>query len=280
MKQDAKTQESIVALLARIYEDILDIEQEFNLIVGQGDFRPRIEYFHDAIRAFTAQETDRLTIELLAYDLASLRYIQGLPGASFKPGGDSLSASSDVLKGGMGQDLAPPPKRLDRKARERLAELYQHYAVMFAALLKPFADNDYQDRTDTLNQDAQELNAIIHEIEKLSQGRGGSVDTAAALANQIDNPELNRLLLAFLREKRFKSPSDSEKLTAALKGEVKKKDKNIKAIEEAHMNYALSQLGVYEASKDLLKKMAGQGVNLVGKFVEASVADTKRSMGR
>lgn len=30
----------------------------------------------------------------------------------------------------------------------------------------------------------------------------------------------------------------------------------------------------------MVKKLAGQGMNLVGKFVEASIAETKREMGR
>ena len=286
MKQDQKTQESIVALLTRIYMDIAEIEQEFNLIVGEGDFRPRIEYFHDAIRAFSAQEAasreagGRLAVELLAYDLSCLRYVQSVPLGTFKPQGGAFSPSTDMLRaGGVGQELASLPRRPDRATRERLVELYKNYAVMFAALLKPFADADYQDRVDELNQDVQEINAIIAEIEKLSQGKG-SVNTAAAIANQVENADLHRLLIAFLQEKRFKSPSDTEKLNGALKQENKKKDKQIKIIEDAHMNYALGQLGVYEESKDLLKKMAGQGVNLVGKFVEASIAETRRSMGR
>ena len=286
MKQDQKTQESIVALLTRIYMDIADIEQEFNLIVGEGDFRPRIEYFHDAIRAFTTGDTasretgGRLAVELLAFDLSCLRYIQSVPLGAITPSGGALSPGADVLRtGGMGTELAAAPKRADRATRERICELYQHYAVMFAALLKPFADSDYNDRVDELNQDVGDLQAIIDQIEKLSQGQGNA-NAAAAIANQVENEDLHRLLMAFLQEKRYKSPSDSEKLCGALKGEIKKKDNAIKKIDDAHMNYALAQLGVYESSKDMLKKMAGQGVNLVGKFVEASIADTKRSMGR
>ncbi len=58
MKLSAAEQESIVQLLTRIYSDIRDIEEEFELLVGDNDFRPRIEYFHDAVRAFSAQDTN------------------------------------------------------------------------------------------------------------------------------------------------------------------------------------------------------------------------------
>ena len=53
-------QESIAQLLTRIYRDIFAIEEEFELLVGVDDFRPRIDYFHDAIRAFTSQDAAAL----------------------------------------------------------------------------------------------------------------------------------------------------------------------------------------------------------------------------
>ena len=46
------------------------------------------------------------------------------------------------------------------------------------------------------------------------------------------------------------------------------------------MNYALAQLGIFEGSKDLLKKMASQGMNLVGKFVENAMAESRKDIGR
>ncbi len=46
MKLSPAEQESIIALLTRIYTDIRDIEEEFQLLAGGSDFRPRIEYFH------------------------------------------------------------------------------------------------------------------------------------------------------------------------------------------------------------------------------------------
>jgi hypothetical protein len=285
MKPSAQEQDSITAMLTRIYMELVDIEQEHRLFVGEGDFRPRIEYFHDAVRAFSAHDDSaratggRLSVEMLAYDVECLRYIQSLPAAPFKPDGQPLAAGAELINVGKGQDLAAGPRRIDRTTRERISELYQHYSVLFAALLKPYADADYIDRTEELNHDVQDLNAIIDQVTALAEGKG-SINTAMAAAAQMEDDKLHRLMMAYLQEKRFKSGPDTLKLTTALKSEIQKKNNQIKTIEQAHMNYALAQLGIYETSKDMLKTMAQKGMNLVGKFVEASIADTKRSMGR
>jgi len=285
MKPSGQEQDSIVAMLTRIYMELSDIEQEHRLFVGEGDFRPRIEYFHDAVRAFSSQEQGardaggRLSVEFLAYDVSCLRYIQSLPAAPFKADGQTHATGSDLINTGKGHDLAAAPKRIDRATRERISELYQHYGVLFAALLKPYADADYVERIDDLNQDVQEMNSIIDQIAALADGKG-NLQTAVAVAGQAEDPNLHKLLMAFLQEKRYKNSEDTQKLNGAIKGEINKKNKRIKDIEQAHMNYALAQLGIYEGAKDMLKDMAQKGVNLVGKFVEASVAEPKRSMGR
>ena len=103
MKLSATEQESLVALLTRIYHDIRGLEETYGLLIGDGDFRPRIEYFHDAVRAFTSQDPNhyktggRLTVELLAYDVVSLRAIYAKPLAPFAPHTPILSASTEVL---------------------------------------------------------------------------------------------------------------------------------------------------------------------------------------
>lgn len=287
MKLSPEDQESILALIARTYNDILAIEEQFKLLVGGGDYRARIDYFHDAIRAYTSGDTahrekgGRLNVEFLAYDLTSLRYIQSMPLASFKPHEQHMgSPDTGVISMGSGQELATVKQaRPDRKVREQLAELYQTYAVMYAALLKPFADNDYHDRIDDLMQDNAELKALKDQLAALADGKG-SLNEAANLANHVNDDNLQKLMITFLQQKRYKNREDTQKLMAALKLQQEKNDKEIRAIEDAHLSYATGQLAVYEGSKDMLKKMASQGMNLVGKFVEASINATRSDMGR
>jgi hypothetical protein len=283
MKLSATEQESIIALLTRIYGDIYAIELEFQLLAGDHDFRPRIDYFHDAVRAFSARDAgqpepgERLSVELLAYDVSCLRYIQSMPLAPFRPHGVVLSPHSDMVK--VDPALTVKPKRPDRALREHIAELYQSYAVLFSALLKPMADRDYKERIGDLNTEVQDINTLIQQLQGVNSGKT-SVNTLVAAIQQLDEDELRHLLSTFVQQQKYNKKEDVRKLTQFLKGYSIKKDGDIDAIETAHMNYALAQLGIFEGSRDMLKKMAGQGLNLVGKFVDASMAETRRQVGR
>lgn len=283
MKLSASEQEQITALLTRIHQEIMAIEEEHNLLAGEGDFRARIEYFHDAVRAFFAQDQaaladgGRLSVEHLAYDVSCLRYLQAKPLAPFKPHGKTLSASTGVID--VAQSLTVAAKRPDRTLRERLSELYRHYAVLFAALLKPVADKDFMARTDSVNQDVAEMNTVAQELQKFLKNKG-SLEALMAAVSHVEDPELHHALMTFLHAGKHKKHSDIEKLLAHLKGEKQRCDKQAAAIDKAHMQYAMSQLAIYEESKDMLKSLAGKGMNLVGKFVEASISQARREMGR
>lgn len=283
MKLSSNDQESIVQLLTRIYMDICPIEEEYQLLAGDHDYRARIDYFHDAIRAFTqgdpkAREAGgRLTVEQLSYDVAALRYIESMPLAKLNPKGEAFSPKSEMVEVKPG--LVATGKRPDRNTRDRLSELYQHYAVLFAALLKPFADTDLKDRVEDLNEDIREINSISDEIKALAAGKI-SADQLAALAQHVNEEALRRLLLTFIQQQKQKDKQATAKLLAFLNIQVQEKDKAIKTIEEAHLHYALSQLAIFENSKDLLKKLATQGANIVGKFVEDAISKAQREIGR
>jgi len=279
MKLSPAEQESIVQLLSRIYGDICEIEEQFQLLVGDHDFRPRIEYFHDAIRAFTSGEnTIRLSVEFLAYDLASLRAIQSKPLSPFKPHSSVLSPSTGVMTVGQ-QQLSAQRQRPDRAVRERITELYQHYAVLFAALLKPFADRVYHERVDNLNQDVEDLQQLMAEYKKFSAGKGNTDDIGSAIVH-LEDHNLRQQLLNFMHQQKHKKKENIDKLQHFLKTQIAERDKRIAVIDKAHLNYSMSQLGIFEESKDMLKKMAKSGMNLVGKFVEASIAEAKHDRGR
>lgn len=274
MNNHSKDQQSIITLLTEIYLELATIEQKFKLIAGRGDMRPRIDYFHDAIRAFTddGQYHPRLSVELLSYDMRCLRYIEKMPLSSFRNDGDNLSPSQDVMT--MDGDLVATTNA-DRGVRARISELYQHYGVMFSALLKPTADRDYKERTSIINNDAKDVSVIIGEFENKADAK-----TITGLAQKLEEKELRIILSTFIQHKKHKNPEDVKKLLGHLKKHVKQKDDKIKSIDKAHMEFATSQLAVFEESKDMLKNLATEGMNLVGKFVEASVADTRRQMGR
>lgn len=275
MNNHSKDQQAIITLLTEIYLELVGIEQQFKLVAGNGDMRPRIDYFHDAIRAFTdgGEQHPRLSIELLSYDLQCLRYIQKMPLAPFREGGGNHSPSQNVAT--TDADIMTISDRPDRKARTRITELYQHYAVMFSALLKPTADHDYKDRTDSLDNNVQDIQGIINQFETKVDDK-----KISQLSQKLEEVELRIILATFIEQKKHKNSSDVKKLLGHLNKLVKQKDEKIKAIDKAHMSFATAQLGIFEESKDMLKNLAAKGTNLVGKFVEASVAATRKQMGR
>ncbi|MBY0406746.1 MAG: hypothetical protein K2Q01_03580 [Rickettsiales bacterium] len=283
-KLSPQEQDGIVALLTRIYTDLHAIETEHHLLAGENDFRPRIEHFHDAIRAFSSQNPEhqepggRLSVELLAYDLSCLRFLQTMPLASFKPHGTVYSPSVTPVAVGE-KDLMVRAKRPSRQVRERICELYQHYAVLFAALLKPLADRDYIDRVDDLNQDVKDLHGLIAQLDALLKGKG-SLEKVMAAIQHLEEEGLRHELLQFMQAQKHSKKDNLVKLMGFLKEHVTRKDKEIAGIDAAHMNYVLAQLGIFEGSRDMLKKMAAQGMNLVGKFVENAMASANRDLGR
>ncbi len=284
MKLSPTEQDTIIALLTRIYTDIFDIETEYQLLAGDADYRPRIEHFHDAVRAFSSQEPHhqepggRLSIEFLAYDLSCLRFLHSMPLASFKP--HSATYSPSVMPVAVrDKDLMMKAPRPTRAVKERICELYQSYSVLFAALLKPMADKDYLDRVDELNEDVKDLHKLLSQLDALAAGKG-SVEKVMAAVQHLEEEGLRHELMQFFQAQKHKKKENIAKLAVFLKEHVARKDKEIAGIDAAHMNYALAQLGIFEGSKDLLKKMASQGMNLVGKFVENAMAESRRDMGR
>lgn len=284
MKLSATEQESLVTLMTHLFSDIRVLEQTYELLVGDGDFRPRIEYFHDAVRAFTSQDTSsfekggRLTVALLAYDVESLRAIYAKPLAPFAPHTHIFSPSTDVIVK-RSQELDVMRKRPDRGVRERLSELYQRYAVLFSALLKPCADRDYQEKVDAMNQEIEDLHTLIVQYNQYLKG----INTLAKIMETITHMEdeaLRAELLKFHHQQKYKRKDYLHTLIDFLKATLKKKNGDINQIDQHHLNYVMAQLGIYEVSKDMVKTMAKEGLNLVGKFVESSIAASKRDMGR
>lgn len=259
----------IVEIMHRLYLEILGIEEPFGLVFGNGDFRPRVEHFHDAVRALTANPAEavathsRLSVELLAYDLSCLRYIQALPLASFNANDRPVSPHQGILNNAM-VPRSPPPKP-DQLVKTRLAELYQQYGVLFAALFKPHADTNFHQRTDALNEEVKQLSDILRALE------GGATERQMhdAIAH-LDNPELRQLVFNLLHKK------NKREVIPVIKDASKKADATIATLDKAHLNYVSAQLGIYEEGKDIVKKLASKGMNLAGRFVESAMAAASR----
>ena len=274
MKANKAEQQALVTLLNRIYGEIRAIEEQWDIRVSESDFRPRIEYFHDAIRALTAggghgyEKSGRLSVEFLAYDIGMLRHIQERPMA--KPRGAKLAhppgsvtlpatAASFTVKG-------------DSSVRYELSDRYKSYSVLFVALLSDTADRNYQNRLNECNSEVEELARLEKKVRQAANNKDVTIDLQALAEEHLDEPDLIRRLLAGAGKAKLKA---SEALRAG-KEIMAANDRQIKTIEKAHFTYATSQLAIYEGARDVVKKMATSGMNIVGDFVQNAVSEAAR----
>ncbi len=283
MAFDGSEQAAIIELMHGKYGQLLAIESEWGVRLHEGDWRPRIEHFHDAVRALTSGSDDiyaknsRLSVENLAYDLGQLRRIQEKPIGLINKVTEK-SAGSQVVK--VSDAGATTPRMPPQAVRGQITALYRDYMVFFAALFAPVADTNFNARTDTIERSMNDLDLIEQTMKQLIAGK---LSTAQAMEEMmhVERDDLRERIQAMLARKTLTAREKQETLTliATIEKGLKDQRKNLDA---SHMNYATGQLAVYEDSKETIKRLQQQGLNLAGKFVENAmqVAGKGRGQGR
>ena len=129
-------QQVLINIIQNKYAEISEIERKFGIFGIDGDFRPRIEHYHDAIRAIDNDVADglnrnsRLSAERLAYDVEMLRQITARPTVAGR-GEHHLSTQNEVaLNQQLAENINP-----DAADKRKLTALYRDYTVFFIALL-------------------------------------------------------------------------------------------------------------------------------------------------
>jgi hypothetical protein len=275
VKANKAEQQALITLLNRIYGEIRAIEEEWSIRGSDNDYRPRIEYFHDAIRALSSGETGsrRLSVELLAYDISMLRHIQANPMKRTKGTKTSLSPGTDLVVHARQQKAGGSS---ETSVKSELAERYKSYALLFAALLSDAADRNYQNRMDERNSEVEDLATLEQMVKLTAKKQDVEIDIEVFADQYIDDPDMmNKILFAFHNAKQKKRMLASE-AQRKLKEMMESNDKEIKTIEKAHFTFVTSQLAIYEGARDVVKKMATQGMNIVGQFVAAAVSEATR----
>ncbi len=267
MRPNPQEQATLVQLLDRIYGQIRVIEEKYLIFGQEGDYRPRIEYYQDAVRALTSGEDDgltkhsRLSAERLAYDVAMLRHIQAKPMTAGR-GQQHFSASTALAK--PGQTASPPEP--NREERADLKQRYKDYTVLFVALLAEKADRNAQTRTEEANVIVADCAMLKNLLAKLQRGEIGLAEVQAAVEH-LEHDELRKALRTLLSMNRLKA----EEIGGAIQqtqtvGQAA--DAEVKRIDQAMLSFSTAQLAIYEDAKDTVKSMASQGMNIAGKFVE------------
>jgi hypothetical protein len=264
-------QRRLIQLMDTQYQRIRDIEERFSILGLEGDYRPRIEYYQDAVRALMSGEdngldrSSRLSAERIAWDLSMLRHIQAKPVIGGR-GQQHLSPHSEVAKSGK-HDRRPS---VDRESREALKKQYKDYTVLYVALLAEKADRNATNRIEEMNVLVEDCEMLKSMMEQLSRGEI-TIGQLIQMLDQIEHDELREALQQMLAARGI----GQDEMGAALdkvEHTSKAADKEIKRIDDAMLSLSASQLAVYEASKDMVKGLAGQGLNIAGKHVENAMS--------
>ena len=269
MAFDGAEQAAIIELMHGKYSQLLDIETQWGIRLHEGDWRPRIEHFHDAVRALTSGEADmyaknsRLSVENLAYDLGQLRHIQDKPIGLINRVTEKSAGTSVVKQGDAG---ASPPRMPPQSVRGQLVSLYRDYMVFFAALFAQVADINYQSRMETIDNSAGDLDLIEQVMNALINGK---MTTAQAMNEMmhVERDDLRERIQAMLARKGLTAREKQDALAMIAQIEKGLKDER-KRLDQSHLTYATGQLAVYEEAKETIKRLGQQGLNLAGKFVE------------
>ncbi|MBY0355971.1 MAG: hypothetical protein K2Q12_09635 [Rickettsiales bacterium] len=267
MKPNSQEQTTLIQLLDRIYGDIRAIESTYHIFGQEGDFRARIEYYHDAVRAVGQAEDDglskhsRLSAERLAYDVAMLRHIQAKPMTAGR-GQQHHATSTALTRAGQPSAVAEP----SREERQALKQRYKDYTVLFVALLAEKADRNAQTRTEDANVIVTDCATLKNLLAKLQRGEIALRDVMASVEH-LEHDELRKALRTLLSMGKL-NPKDVAQASGKLQDAQVAADAEIKKIDQAMHHFATAQLAVFEEAKDTVKSLASQGMNIAGKFVE------------
>lgn len=268
------SKDSLIPLLNRLYEEIRGIEIERELWAAKDDYRPRIDLFHDAVRAYSSgvspyEPRSRLSIEHLAYDLEVLAQIQTNP---LRPMAGTVRQSSGTAVSTQNNMRASRANfQASRMARAELADRYKQYGVLFAALLAESADMNHNAR-------AEERDMLVESLEQVKQGTMGlsAIDLRMLAGKVIDDPELAALVAAALPE----GVLNQTQANQAINNAQNYMDHQKERLEQAHITWLSNQRMMYEEGKDIVKKLQQHGLQMAGKFLSDAIARSGPAAGR
>lgn len=271
----SEAKQSLIPIMTGQYQRLYEIESEWGIHLKEGDMRPRIDYFHDAVRALTSGEADlyakhsRLSVEHLAYDIDQMRHAQNQP-LGKKQLGSQQSPHLDVVPAdGPAQSRRRGP---DRATRAEITQLYKDYSVLFAALFAEVADMNFKSRIEEVDAAVEDI-AVAEEVLNKLANNSINQQEAQALLDSIEKDELRERIQLAIQSRTIRM-YEAEQLIAGLKASEAQIENEKMVIEKAHLNYVTGQLAIYEESKDTIKRLAAQGMNLAGKFVENAISQS------
>lgn len=277
-------QEAIVSLLIGQYDQILPIEAQWGIRFKEGDMRPRIDYFHDAVRAFTAGERrdtkdSRLSVEHIAYDISQLHLIQEKPLGLLNRGTEK-SPSGALVKTGEGLMASSQGKTPPTGVRMDLKQYYRSYTVFFTALLSEAADRNYFARCEEMDETIADIGLIETIIEQLASGRLSVKEAQDELGN-VTHDDLRTRMQAAMARKKMSSPEKAQVSEMLAKIEQGLKTQRA-GLDKSHLQLATTKMAIFHDSKDVVKDLMASGLNVAGKYLASAMQaqGAGRSQGR
>jgi hypothetical protein len=275
MQTSSSSKDALLPILNELYQRIYQAEVEIGLFAGKRDHRPRVERFHDAVRAYTSgispyEANSRLAIEQLAWDISMLRTIQSspltpIPGSQKTSPSTGLAVRGENAVGGTGN-----PRAQARALKGQLAADYKNYAVMFTALLAETADMNHANRM-------EEKDALVGELANLrSSISGKTVNLQHKAGSSIYDPQTLTDVLSILPKGTFAAAE----ATALLNNAMTRIDQQQAKIDKAHLSWLSGQLAMYEQGKEVVQQLMRQGLNLAGRFLEETMSRSDPGRGR
>lgn len=278
---DGGKRDALIALMHRACEEIRTIEAQCSLRVNAQDLRPRIEYFHDAVRVLTEhpeamyKPRSRLSVEWLALDLGMLRQLQDKPALKLNLT-SIMGKSQNVLM----TETQARPERVTPDARIALSGHYRTYTVFFAALFAEAVDRNFHTRVDQMNQEVEDIAQIEQMIKMMEQGQNNvKAEQIEELIDMLPNEEIKNKLMVLLHKTAMKKREKLEAARQFLQKAMNYIDGQIAILDKNHMNYLSGQMVLLQDSRDIVKKLSGQGLNLAGKFLENAIQQMGQGRG-
>ncbi len=217
-------------------------------------------------------KNSRLSVEYLAYDLASLREVQAHPLGKI-PRKQSTPTGQELLV--LDDDNGAGPSR---GVRAELKQLYKDYTVLFAALFAETADINFKSRSEEVDTSITDLSKAQGVLKQVASGAINPTQ-ARMLLDGIEMDGLREKMQQALSTKALQA-AQAQAMMAQLKGAEQKIMAEQKTLDKAHISYVTGQLAVYQESKDTVKRLAAQGMNLAGKFVQNAMNNAGKGQGK
>lgn len=285
--------QQLIAVMNEVYGRLSALESANDLLISPQDMRPRIDYFHDAVRLFMSHpeeiyaENSRLSTKALADDIQWLRFLQQKPFSALQ-----VAPHAPAPQGGNLARLLPARKEKEvalRKQkpspaeksmlRSQLVDEYTTYAMLFIALFAETVDVNFKMRTEEMQVNYTDLQEVQKMVRMTQQGLVEPDRILQALRSMENEQQQDILLQIFhnrtvrLREKLMAMASKLQDMIYNLQGQIKGLDKD-------HTRVLAYKMHMMQENKALVMELESLGLQLSGLHMGKAISGKGVDLGR